>query len=153
MVLKGESCMKKLYLLLIPFLILGMVACSDKTSQKVKKEDAVDKEFLDDVVYFRDNIKKAMDDMVLNDHFEDLGSLSEDEYKTEIEFLFDEYKPKEVAKKPKESDIYGVCISLWQDYLQYGKQTILGESDKAQYALDNFKDDLKKLDELIKPYQ
>lgn len=162
--------MKKLALILIPFVIFGLLVCNDKTSkhevkkepkqeETSKKETTADKapeigqEFLNDVQTFRDNIKTAMDDIVLYDIWKDFGSLTEKQYDEKIDFLFDKWKPDQIKSNEAETNIFEACNNLALDYLNYVKNTALEETDKADYAKNNFQEDLKKLDDLLKPYQ
>jgi hypothetical protein len=159
--------MKKLPLILIPFLLIGLLACNDQSTskndakEKTKQENKaaseskpkIDEEFLNDVQTFRDNIKTAMDDFVLYDIWKDVGSLTEKQYDEKIDFLFDKWKPDQIKSNGAETNILEACDDLALDYLNYVKSTALEETDKADYAKNNFQEDLKKLDDLLKPYQ
>ncbi|WP_077616841.1 hypothetical protein [Caenibacillus caldisaponilyticus] len=157
--------MKKLYLLFIPFLILGMVACSDKSSQtngekntdakqttKQTEEINIDQDFLNDVVNFRDDIKNAMDDLVLYDTWKDVGSLSDKEYEEKIESFFDKWSTDKIDGNAEEARIVDICNDLILKYLEYVKDSLAGQKDKADYALDIFKSDLNQLDSIIQKY-
>lgn len=91
-----------------------MITCSKgvdkKESTKHEAKVKIDKKFIYDVVTFRKNIKRTLDDMVINNKFDEVGSLSKDKYKRKIDFFF-LINSRQISWK-KELDLAVYCTTL-----------------------------------------